>query len=258
MKSISLYEDKNSIINILNPMSKIIYIITALIVPLLIGSKIFSVVFIGTSIIILLTGKVLKKVLPILGFSSIVVLSVFIIQGLFRSSNITPLFSIGPAVFYKEGLIFALNIGINILNILLSFCILVLTTKPSDLVESFVRIGLSPRIGYVFISVFQIIPQMTETMVTITDAQRSRGMETEGSLITRIKAFFPLISPVVMSALINTKERAIALEVRGFNSKEKKTFLNKEIKTKGDIYIQIILILIIIISLIWRSYVWLK
>ena len=56
---------------------------------------------------------------------------------------------------------------------------------------------------------------MTGTMNTITDAQRSRGLETEGSLLTRAKAFLPLISPVVMSSLINTRERAVALEVRG-------------------------------------------
>ena len=147
---------------------------------------------------------------------------------------------------------------INILNILLSFCSLILTTKPSDLVEGFVRIGLSPRIGYVFISVFQIIPQMTETMSTITDAQRSRGMETEGNLITRIKAFFPLISPVVMSSLINTRERAIALEVRGFNSRNQKTFLNEAVKIKGDKLIKTVLSLIILASLIWRIILWLQ
>ena len=48
-------------------------------------------------------------------------------------------------------------------------------------------------------------------------------METEGNLLTRAKAFLPLISPVVMSALINTREqRAVALEVRGFAAKRKK------------------------------------
>ena len=31
--------------------------------------------------------------------------------------------------------------------------------------------------------------------------------------------FLPLISPVVMSSLINTRERAIALEIRGFGGK---------------------------------------
>ncbi len=258
MKSISLYEDKNSVINMLAPMTKVIYIIAALIVPFLLDLKMISIVFIGISILVLILGKVLKKVVPIIGFSAIVVLSVVIIQGLFRAGNVTVLFSIGPAVFYKEGLLFALDIGINILNILLSFSVLILTTKPSDLIEAFVRIGLSPRLGYVLISVFQIIPQMTETMATITDAQRSRGMETEGNLITRIKAFFPLISPVVMSSLVNTRERAIALEVRGFNSKQKKTFLNEEHKTRIDMIIKIILVFAIVVSIIGRVILWLR
>ena len=35
--------------------------------------------------------------------------------------------------------------------------------------------------------------------------------------LVRAKAFIPLISPVITSSLINTRERAIALEVRGFD-----------------------------------------
>ena len=65
-------------------------------------------------------------------------------------------------------------------------------------------------------------------MNTIMDAQRSRGLETDGNLITRAKSFLPLISPVVMSSLINTRERAIALEIRGFEAGQKKTYLRKE------------------------------
>ena len=103
-------------------------------------------------------------------------------------------------------------------------------------------------------SVFQIVPQMMKTKDTIVDAQRSRGMETEGSLMTRIKAFLPLISPVVMSALINTRERAIALEVRGFGRKNKKTFINDRQKLKGDLVICIILVLLVAGVVIRRVY----
>ncbi|WP_097015293.1 energy-coupling factor transporter transmembrane component T family protein [Anaerocolumna aminovalerica] len=257
MKSISLYVDKGSWLNKMAPESKIIYIITAITVPALLGIRWAGMGFIVLSIILLLSGKVLKKTLPLLGVSGFVLVTVLIIQGLFWAGNITPLFRIGPAVFYKEGLNFALGILVNVINILLSFCVLILTTKPSDMIENFVRKGFSPRFGYVFISVFQIIPQMTETMNTITDAQRSRGMETEGKLWVRIKAFIPLISPVIMSSLINTKERALALEVRGFNSKNKKTFLNEQVKTSADIYIQIALLSGIAAALIWRITVWL-
>jgi energy-coupling factor transport system permease protein len=257
LKSISLYEDKGTKLNKLAPESKIMYIITAITVPALLGSRWAGIGFIIASIILLLSGKVLKKTFPLLGVSGFVLLTVLIIQGIFRAGNTTPILTLGPIIFYKEGVNFAFNILVNVINILMSFCVLILTTKPSDMIENFVRKGFSPRFGYVFISVFQIIPQMTETMSTITDAQRSRGMETEGNLLVRVKAFIPLISPVIMSSLINTKERALALEVRGFNSKKKKTFLNDEIKTGADFYIQIALALIIIIALGWRIKIWL-
>ncbi len=120
---------------------------------------------------------------------------------------------------------YALRISCNVLNMLLAFAVFVLTTKPAELVEDLEQTGFSPKIGYVISSVFQIVPQMSGTMNTIMDAQRSRGLETDGNLITRAKSFLPLISPVVMSSLINT--RAIALEIRGFEAGQKKTYLRE-------------------------------
>ena len=227
------------------------------IVPLFLADKRATATFIFISVIILLIGKVLKRTTPMLIFSGLILITVVIVQGIFRQGNVTPVFKIGAVVFYKEGLLFALGIVLNVINILMSFSILVLTTKPSDMVETFVRIGLSPKIGYVMSSVFQIIPQMTETMETITDAQRSRGMETEGKLLTRLKAFFPLISPVVMNSLISTRERAVALEVRGFDSNQKKTFLTDIKKTRADLIIKAVLTAVFIISLVWRVIMWL-
>lgn len=257
MKTISLYVDKGTILNKIAPESKIWYVIAAISIPALMGIRWAGIGMIAVSAVLLLYGKVLRRTLPFLGVSGFVLLTVLIIQGMFWWGNETPLFALGPAVFYVEGLRYALGILINIINILMSFCVLILTTKPSDMMENFVRRGFSPRFGYVFISVFQIIPQMTDTMSTITDAQRSRGMETEGSLVVRIKAFIPLIVPVIMSSLINTKERALALEVRGFNSRKKKTFLNEEVKTAADRYIQIALSVLILAAMIWRITQWL-
>lgn len=257
MKTISLYIDKGSKLNRTAPESKILYIVAAISVPALLGTRWAGVGFILLSIILLLSGKVLKRTLPLLGVSGFVLFTVLIIQGLFWHGNRVPLISFGPVVFYQEGVNYALGILVNIINILMSFCVLILTTKPSDMAENFVRRGLSPRFGYVFISIFQIIPQMTETMSTITDAQRSRGMETEGKLTVRIKAFIPLIVPVIMNSLINTKERALALEVRGFNNKKKKTFLNDEVKTAVDKYIQAALLIVMIAAVVWRVKLWL-
>ena len=252
MKSISLYEDLSTPIHKVEPLSKVLYIMVTLLLPIIWGHKGVTVGCILGSIILLVIGKVLKKTVPILGCSAFMIITVIVIQGLFRVGNVTPLVKIGTLVFYKEGLYFAFGIGLNVVNLLLAVCVLVLTTKPSDLVEALVRIGLSPKIGYVLSSVFQMIPQMATTMSTITDAQRSRGMETEGNLYKRIKAFFPLIGPVVMNSLIATRERAIALEVRGFNAKTKRSYLNQYQPTQVDKMIRVILLILLGGSLIGR------
>lgn len=256
MKTLSLYEKKDTIIHEVDPITKILYIILAIAVPIILPSKITALVFLVLSLIFLCLGKVVKKVVPIIGFSFIVLISVIVIQGLFKSGNKTQLFKLGGLIFYKEGLSYAFTICLRVLNILSSVSILILTTKPSDLIEAFVRRGLSPKIGYVLSSVLQLIPQMTSTMSKITDAQRSRGMETEGNIIVRLKAFLPLIAPVTMNSLTSTRERSMALEVRAFDSKTKKTFFNEE-KTYGyNKFIRLAMILAFAASIIWRIFIW--
>jgi energy-coupling factor transport system permease protein len=70
--------------------------------------------------------------------------------------------------------------------------------------------------GYVVQSALQIIPQTLDMAGRIQDAQRARGLETEGSLPHRFRAYLPLMLPLVLSSLVATQERAMALEVRGF------------------------------------------
>jgi energy-coupling factor transport system permease protein len=252
LKALSLYQDKRTIIHHVDAISKLLYILASVLIPVILSDMIYGIAWAALSVMILFIGKVLKKVVPIIGFSLFILLSMIIIQGLFNQSNETIMFQMLGLTFYREGLLFAFGICIRVLNILCSFAILVLTTKPSDLIETFVRRGMSPRIGYVLASVLQIIPQMAGTMETITDAQRSRGMETEGKLGVRIKAFIPLIGPVVMSSLISTRERSMALEVRGFNSTMHKSFLNEELKHTYNTYIQISIIAIMILTVVWR------
>lgn len=225
MKSMSLYVDLDTWLTRMHPFTKLCYIATA-IAASLIGGKLWVFgVFIGISLGMLVSGKIIKKVFPLIAFSFTILITIFLIHGLFNHENVTLLFAAGPLRFYREGMLYALRISCNVLNMLLAFAVFVLTTRPAELVEDLEQIGFSPKIGYVISSVFQIVPQMSGTMNTILDAQRSRGMETEGSLLTRAKSFLPLISPVVMSSLTNTRERAIALEIRGFEAGEKKTYL---------------------------------
>lgn len=252
MKALSLYQDHESFIHKVDAITKMCYIVVAILVPMIISDIRMGLLWVLISASVLMVGKVAKKVIPLIGLSGIILITTILIQSFFYQNNKTVLFQIGKFGFYQEGFWFAMGICVRVINVLCAFSILVLTTKPSDLVESLVRRGLSPRLGYVLLSVLQIIPQMVATMDTITDAQRARGMETEGNLIVRFKAFLPLIGPVVMNALTSTRERSLALEVRGFNAKVPKTFLNVEEKGAHNRRIQLLLACILLMTLVWR------
>ncbi len=257
MKSISLYVDKDTFLTRLHPFAKMFYILAAVSAPLIGGALWMYVLFLAISLCLLVSGKIIGHVFPLIVFSFTIIITIFLIHGLFNQENQKVLFHLGPLAFYQEGLLYATRIGLNILNMLLAFATFVLTTKPADLVDDLEQAGFSPRFGYMISSVFQIIPQMMGTMNTIMDAQRSRGMETEGSLLVRARAFIPLISPVVSSSLINTRERAIALEVRGFDSRNKKTFLRDHRLNGRDKAFMSLMALLIACSLVWRVLAWL-
>ena len=258
MRSISLYRDNGTWLCRVHPFTKLAYILAVILVPLLVGSLWAYAAAIVLDICILISGKSLRRARALIIFSFTIIVTIFLIRGLFDADNITPAFSLGPVVFYQEGLMKALRTGAVIINMLLSFSILVLTSKPEDIADELERHGFSPRLSYVIASVFSIIPQMMGTMDTITDAQRSRGMETEGKLSQRMKAFIPLITPVVTTSLINTRERAIALEVRGFGSKGKRSYLSPWKKHRGDRAMTIVLLLSIAAAAAWRLVSWLS
>ncbi|MGB4751371.1 MAG: energy-coupling factor transporter transmembrane component T, partial [Fervidobacterium sp.] len=119
-----------------------------------------------------------------------------------------------------------------------------------------VQKGLSPRFGYVLASVLQIIPQMLSTTSTITDAQRSRGLETEGNLFQRFSAFFALLGPLVLNSLVEARERAMAIEIRGFGVEGKRTFVRQILETKTDRWIKISLYVAFIVAVVWRIILW--
>ena len=110
MKSISLYVDNGSWLCKVHPFTKLAYIATAISVPLLVGKLSFFAIFIALSLAVLASGRLLKRVVPLIAFSFTILITIFLIHGLFNQSNRNILFSIGPLHFYREGLLYALHI----------------------------------------------------------------------------------------------------------------------------------------------------
>lgn len=214
-------------IELLNPITKLLAI------PILgIGTLIFPNAWLGALIIVglvIVAGKadILVPYIKILiSFGIPISIMLFFIQGLYSPKNKTIIVDFGFAELGKEGLLYAGKLIVTLLVFLSTFYIMNKTTYPGKMVAALMQRGMSPKIGYLILASLNVVPQMRRRMEIIKEAQTARGVEITSSLLTRIKAYLPLLGPVVMSSLTDAQERGMTLETRGFaNRKTNRTSL---------------------------------
>ena len=100
-----------------------------------------------------------------------------------------------------------------------------LTTPVDDLLADMSRRGLGRRGVFVVGAAVQMVPRTIERVGEIMDAQRARGMDTEGRIWRRARGVVPLAAPLVFGALAEVEERTMALESRAFTAPGRQTLL---------------------------------
>ena len=162
----------------------------------------------------------------------------------------------------------------GILSKLVVFVIINIIAALSDVWKSFIRkvrnsvgvlfvvlalekSGMSAKASYVVLSTLQMVPVLKKKSQTIMNAQKARGVETEGNLLVRAKVFVPTIIPLVLSSIAGTEERALTLEARGFSSGIKPTHLYDIEKTEADKKAVVIITLLGVLGIAGRVALWL-
>jgi len=150
-----------------------------------------------------------------------------IIHGFFNPANHTVLISLGNMSVYQEGIQFTFTVVLQLSAVLSASLLFAFCTHPADLITAVSQAGWPPALAYLLGSPLLLLPAMRERARTIQAAQRARGLETHGRLSQRFRAVFPLITPLILGAIVEIEQRAIALEVRSFNIPGKKTSWRK-------------------------------
>ncbi len=153
------------------------------------------------------------------------VLSILIVNTFFYPKATDTIVAVGPVQATWTGLEQALQATLRVLAFALSVALLALTTAVDDLLDDLEHRGLGRRTIFVIGSAVRTIPRMIERAGEIVDAQRARGLDTEGSIWRRIRGVIPLAGPMVLSALSEVEERTMALEARAFSAPGKRTTL---------------------------------
>ena len=106
-------------------------------------------------------------------------------------------------------------IGLRITTMVASFVWLMAALAPSRLVEAMVAAGWGASVAYLFAATLSAVPLLRARARRIVDAQRCRGLSPRGGVASRLRALRALALPLVLSALHEVDERALALETRG-------------------------------------------
>lgn len=144
----------------------------------------------------------------------------------------------------------------------LAFCgaviMFVQTTQWSDLTFALEKKGVSHTASFVILSSFQTISDLGANARVIMDSQKARGIETEGNLVKRIKAYIPVMGPLVLNAISSVEEKSIAMDARAFSAAGEHTYLVElaEVKPAEKIFVIAIDILFVLL-IVWRISTWL-
>ena len=181
-------------------------------------------------------------------------IAIFIIQSVFLPSG-EVLLKVGIISVYMEGLFKAIILTSRITAFVSILTLLILITPAKDFTIALEKKGLNPKAAFILLLSLQMIPEMKKQANIIMNSQKSRGVETEGNILVRAKALIPVFIPLVLSSIVNTEEKAITLEARGFSIGEKRTILDDIKETEYDKKVKIFLVVFLILCIIWRVYV---
>jgi energy-coupling factor transport system permease protein len=229
------YIPKKSYFHKLNPIPKLVIAICAIVLSFLTKNFVHNLVLFAFIVPLAYYSKLTKQVFKPIKYLFIIFVILFLIQGFFYPFREVKLIDVGWGfAIWLDGLLYAAKVASRLLVMLVYGYLFVLTTHPGDLVSALRKLKLPYMFGYVVLATLQIIPRVQSQMATIIEAQKSRGLETRGSIIKRLRAYTPLLGPLFMGSIQNVIERAMALEARAFSAKCEKTSYRETVIRSRD------------------------
>lgn len=118
------------------------------------------------------------------------------------------------------------TIAARLSAIIFVFTAAMTSIHPARLVEGLVQIRAPFGVAYLLSATFQAIPRLSDHARLILETQQCRGLAIRSGLTGRLRALGPLVVPLVLGALVEVDERAVALETRGATPGIRRTSLN--------------------------------
>lgn len=230
-----LYAESESVINRLDPRTKIIGVMVVFAIsvifthPLFLGPFFFLILA-----IILLSGVPVKKVAILLkSLSLLVIISLLMWPLLYHPGS--EIFRIGKIYITDLGAAYGVGMAFRILNMVIAPIILMLTTRQRELILGLRGIGLPQNGAFALATTFRFLPTVIGVGNGIIEAQRSRGLDVnKGNIIVRMKNYAAILGPLMINSLRIAQQLAFAVESKAMSSTAKRTTFQPLHFSKND------------------------
>jgi energy-coupling factor transport system permease protein len=118
--------------------------------------------------------------------------------------------------FYDAGLAYGLTVSVRLILLSLSLLVFFASIHFQDFAKYLQSIGLPSSFVSIILLTMFFLEQLPHRIEQIFTAQEARGAPVRAGIVARSRAFFLVLSPLVLSSIVESVERGIALELRGY------------------------------------------
>ena len=117
---------------------------------------------------------------------------------------------------YEEGLLFGAKTASRLLLLSFSILLFFISTPLPEFIQYLQRRGLPPYLVMVLLLTLHFLDQLPMRIRQIFLAQQARGAPVDSGFLSRTRSLFSVLSPLVLSSIVESIDRGTALELRGF------------------------------------------
>ena len=227
MKEIMQYINRDSFLHSMNPLSKIAAVTGIIVLSVFTtNSIVLALMVLGIFMVSLKAGlqHELLKQLKLLVFLSVslILLTVFTLK-----SGVTLGFLIPPGTLTASGIFpvttgaldFGVVLSLRFFAMLFAFQLLVVTTRPSDLMKALLAIHIPVDYVLMFVIALRFIPSLQVEGQRIHEAQLARGYNPGKGLCGKVRSVKPLLVPLVANSLGRTQVLGLTMDMRGYRDR---------------------------------------
>ncbi|RLG86072.1 MAG: hypothetical protein DRO15_06660 [Thermoprotei archaeon] len=230
----------------IDPRIKLIYCISSILMALLINDMLSLTMLVMVNLILAILSKIpLRRYVSVLRSLAMFIAFIFTLNFILRALFEGLAFSTLADTTYS-----VIRVILRLILVALPLMLLINTTTPREVMQGLVSFGLNYKYLYAIILLMRYIPIVFNEMLSIYDAQRSRGIEIEKArIIERIKRLKSIVIPAFVCSLLRARDLLEALELRGFGYTDHRTFYEPLKIRKLDIaFITIVIVIYIVIA----------